>query len=443
MALSPLTQTYRLLIVTAALSGILVVTHLSIEAGRDFANGCTGLAGAAVTFDPNAPTEAAGCGAVTKGEYANFLGVSNIIWGLVFYGVLVALRLGYAASGDDRVRLGAFAMSTVGVLYAAYLVYLQGAVIGQWCPLCLTSSALVLTLFVLHLLEARRLRTPAAQSAPRRATSGLAALRPYAPVVALFAVLLGARLAFAGAAESDAAPVAPLTADAGRPLAGLTDTPPAPVDVATCSFDPAIAPIADLSLFTTGPFKGSADDGAVTVVKVFDPNCPHCADLSDALVPVIEAEGGRARFYYVAYPLRQESVRQVIALKVAQREGKYFELMDEMFRRQDATWGMSPPELTAAVNAVGMNGAALEALFNNPAAVQPLLVQVQAEAAAVSAAFATPDGGISVPKLAVGGRVVAATTQSYSPACLAEFIGRAASGDAAPAATPAPAPAGQ
>ena len=437
MALSPLTSTYRLLIVAAALLGVLVVTHLSIEAGRGFANGCTGLAASTVTFDPTAPTEAAGCGAVTQGEYADFLGVSNIIWGLVFYGILVALRLGYAASGQDRVRLAAFAVSGAGVLYAAYLVYLQGAVIGQWCPLCLISSTLVLTLFVLHLLEARRLRTAAAVSAPRRAASGLAALRPYAPILVLFTVLLGTRLALAGNADAaEGAATPPLTTDVATPtsLGGLTD-PAVPVDVATCAFDPAIAPIADLSPFTTGPFKGSSADGAVTVIKVFDPNCPHCRDLSDALVPVIEAEGGRARFHYVAYPLRQESVAQVIALKVAQREGKFFELMDEMFRRQDASWGMSLPELAAAVTAVGMDGAALEALLKDTAAVQPILIQVQAEAAAVSAAFATPDGGISVPKLAVGNRVVAATAQSYTSDCLAEFISRAA----APAA-PAPAP---
>ena len=73
-----------------------------------------------------------------------------------------------------------------------------------------------------------------------------------------------------------------------------------------------------------------------------------------------------------------------------------------------------------------MDGAAFQALLNDAAQVQPLLEQVQAEAQAVQAAFAAPDGGISVPKLAVDGRLVQSSHASYSPRCLGEFVAEAA-----------------
>ncbi|HEX8386749.1 MAG TPA: vitamin K epoxide reductase family protein [Rubricoccaceae bacterium] len=431
MALPPQTSTLRLLLVGAALLGFLVVTHLGLQASNDFANGCSGIAGAPVAYDPTAPTETSGCEEVTSSVYSTFLGVSQIAWGLLFYGLLAALRLAYVATADDRVRLASFALSAVGVLYAAYLVYLQVAEIGAFCALCLTSSTLVLVLFVLHFLEHRRLRSGAA-GAPRRAASpdrrGLAALRPYAPILGLFAVLMGADVALANRSDADAPAVPPrqLTTN-GVPTAQI-GAPAGPVgDVAaSCQFDPNVAPIADLSQFTTGPFKGSSDEGAVPVIEIFDPNCPHCRDLAEVLGPIVEAESGRARFYYVAYPLRQESIGQVIALKEAQREGKYFELIDEMFRRLDQSWGMSIPELVASLDAVGMDGAAFQAMLQDEARLQPLLTQVQADAAAVGAAFASADGGISTPRVAVGNRVILATPQAFTPDCFAEFISQAA-----------------
>ena len=429
MALSPQTSVFRLLIVAAALLGALVVTHLGLQVSNDFANGCTGLASTPLTYDAAAPAETLGCEEVTGSVYANFLGVSFVVWGLVFYGIMVALRLAYAATADDRLRLAAFGVSGVGVLVAASLVYIQAAKIGAFCPLCMTSSAVVLILFVLHTLEHRRLASAAPATAPRRAPAprrGIAALRPYAPVLGLFAVLIGADVALANRSKAEPA-AAPLSLGApatqtplnGTALAGMPATAP----IATCAFDPAIAPIADLASLTTGPFVGSPDEGAVTVVEIFDPNCPHCRDLAEMLVPVKAALGDRARFYTVAYPLREQSIAQVVALNMAKGEGTYEALVEEMFRRQDATWGMSLPELVATLNAVGMDGPAFQATLQDPTRLQPFLTQVQADAATVGAAFQSRDGGISTPRVAIGTRVLA--PQSLTPACFEELVGGA------------------
>ncbi|WP_412062294.1 vitamin K epoxide reductase family protein [Rubrivirga sp. IMCC45206] len=428
MALPAQTSLLRKLLLGVALLGIVVVTHLALQKANGFAAGCTGLGGVDYSAGAAVTGEGSGCATVTEGEYADFLGIPNVTLGLLFYVLIAGLRLAYIAVRDDRLRLASFGVVGVGAAYTAYLVYLQAAVIGSFCALCMTSAAIVLTLLVLHVLEHRRMPSdaPAPADVPRRRRAteptGLALFRPYLPVLGGFVVLLLGAFALAARTAPDDGPSSALASASG-------DTPTVPTpriqDVTgECTYDPEYDPIADLSAFTTGPYLGSAD-APVTVVKVFDPNCPHCRDLSETLDGVIAENGEAAKFYYVPFPLRQQSLGQVVALKMAQQEGKFFDLMHEMFERQDATWGMTLPELVATVNAVGMDGAAFEAALNDDAQLQVYLTDIQAQADAVTGAFAREDGGISVPKLAVNGRVVASTFASYSERCLGQFIAEA------------------
>ena len=425
MALPEQTSLLRRVLVAVALLGVVVVTHLALQKANGFAAGCTGLGD--VDFSAGAATTGTtdGCATVTEGEYADFLGIPNITLGLIFYVIVAALRLGYAALRDDRLRLASFGFVGVGFLYTLYLVYLQAAVIGSFCVLCMTSAVLVLTLTVLHVIEHRRLGASPEAPAPTKRrhlageATGLAALRPYVPVLGGFVVLLAAT--FGLAARSDGGADLP-----GNPTAGVdqeTQLPPRRIQDVTgaCSYDPDIEPIADLTPFMDGPYLGDAD-AEVKVVTIFDPNCPHCRELEGVLTPFIEANPEAAQYFYVAYPLRQQSVGQAIALAVAQEQGRFFDLMEEMFRRQDNTWGMTMPELVATVDAVGMDGAAFEEMLADESQLQGYLTRIQAQAEAVGEAFSTTDGRLSVPKLAVNGRVVAPTYASYSDRCLTEFI---------------------
>ena len=113
------------------------------------------------------------------------------------------------------------------------------------------------------------------------------------------------------------------------------------------------------------------------MVEIFDPNCPHCAALGASLDEVIAENGEAAEFFYHPYPLRQESVGQVVALYAAQEEGKFLELKEEMFRRQDSSWGMTLPELLSTVEAVGMDAAAFEQTITNQETLQPYLDAIQ------------------------------------------------------------------
>ena len=424
MSLPVQTSLLRRLIVGVALLGVLVVTHLALQkALNGFAYGCSGLAGDIGTLDLTAGPAEGGCAGVTSGPYANFLGVSNIIWGFLFYGVLTLLRFGYVATANDRLRLASFGFVGIGMGYTAYLVYLQAVVIQSFCALCMTSAVLVTLLLILHILEHRKVNSAA--PAPRRAApepaTGMAAFRPYVPILGLFVVLLGADVVLAqrggerAAADETKIPLNQLVAAGAQANAANVDTGGA------CEFDPNMAPISNFSAFTVGTSEG-ASGSPMQVVEIFDPNCPHCAALGSSLDEVIAENGEAAEFFYVPYPLRQESLGQVVALKVAEEQGKFLELKDEMFRRQDTSWGMTLPELVSTVNAVGMDGAAFEAMIKDQDALQPYLDAIQEQADAVAASFASPDGGISVPKLAINGRIVAPTNASYSPRCISEFI---------------------
>ena len=427
MALPAQTSLLRRIIVGVALLGVVVVTHLALQKANGFAAGCTGFGD--VDFGAGAATtgETAGCATVTQGEYADFLGIPNIWLGLVFYVVLVGLRLAYVAVRDDRLRLASGAAVSLGLLYTGYLVYLQAAVIGAFCPLCMTSAALVLTLFVLHVIEHRRLHDAPAPTPRRRAApepSGVGALRPYYALLGVFVILLAGTFGLAAQTAPDDADAFATPASDGPPA---VPTPRIQDVTGACTYDAAYEPITDLSPFMTGPMRGNPD-AAVTVVEVFDPNCPHCRELGEVLEPFAAENPEAAAYYYVPYPLRQQSLGQIIALKMAEERGDavFFELMEEMFARQDATWGMTVPELRATVEAVGMDGQAFEDTLNDEDALRGYLQQIEATANAVGESFAREDGSLSVPKLAINGRIVESTYASYSARCLGEFVSQAA-----------------
>ncbi|MDX1741451.1 MAG: vitamin K epoxide reductase family protein, partial [Rhodothermales bacterium] len=131
------------------LLGILVVVHLWIQAGRGFDRGCFGFSSTPATVE---------CEVVTQSDAGSMLGVSNIIWGLVFYVGLSVLSFATVVVGPQKLasvkqlRAGAIG---VGFLYSLYLVYIQSVQIGEYCKLCLISAGIVATLFVLQVIDFR------------------------------------------------------------------------------------------------------------------------------------------------------------------------------------------------------------------------------------------------------------------------------------------------
>ena len=97
------------------------------------------------------------CEAVQTSPYAVLLGVPVAIWGLLGYLTLLALflvkrydwrNLGWVA------RQVFFLVTVVGVLYSAYLTYLELFVIHEICPWCVASAIVMVALFVLAIVDA-------------------------------------------------------------------------------------------------------------------------------------------------------------------------------------------------------------------------------------------------------------------------------------------------
>ena len=81
------------------------------------------------------------------------------IWGLGAYGALLALALaGVQPRWASSTRLGwaILALATVGVVFSAYLTYLEAAVIRAWCRWCVVSAILITLIFFASLLDVRR-----------------------------------------------------------------------------------------------------------------------------------------------------------------------------------------------------------------------------------------------------------------------------------------------
>ncbi|HSN78551.1 MAG TPA: vitamin K epoxide reductase family protein [Anaerolineae bacterium] len=96
------------------------------------------------------------CEAVQTSPYAELLGVPVAIWGLLSYLGLLAL---YLVKRSDWRGFGRFARqltflaTLVGVMYSAYLTYLELFVINAICPWCVASAIVMTALFVLSILD--------------------------------------------------------------------------------------------------------------------------------------------------------------------------------------------------------------------------------------------------------------------------------------------------
>ena len=99
------------------------------------------------------------CEKVQSSRYSVFLGLPVATWGIGFY--LLRLVLSVASmqeryAGSRGLSLAMFLVTGWGVLFTAWLNYLEAFVINAWCEWCLGSAAMVLVLFVLAFLEWRQ-----------------------------------------------------------------------------------------------------------------------------------------------------------------------------------------------------------------------------------------------------------------------------------------------
>ncbi len=116
-----------------------------------------------------------GCGKVASSHYSRLLGIPIAYFGVGAYAMFLALALIRTFIGDKSgnfSKLG-MAMSGIGVVLSAILIYLSIAVIQATCWWCVASSLIMIGTFVVHVLLVREL--PLEPSADGLLVGGLAA----------------------------------------------------------------------------------------------------------------------------------------------------------------------------------------------------------------------------------------------------------------------------
>jgi uncharacterized membrane protein len=96
------------------------------------------------------------CNTVNSSDYSVLLGVPLSAWGLLFYGGMIFLLL------VRKYKLFYFG-SIVGVIFSAYLTFLEFFVIKAWCQWCLLSAWLTVCLFVVG-VRVRKQKVPLVKS---------------------------------------------------------------------------------------------------------------------------------------------------------------------------------------------------------------------------------------------------------------------------------------
>ncbi len=98
------------------------------------------------------------CETVNNSVYAEIGGVPIAIFGAGAYLAIVLMMAMILRSRKPSETLGLafFGVTLVGVLYSAYLTYLELAVLHAVCPFCVTSAVLMTLLWGISLLVLRR-----------------------------------------------------------------------------------------------------------------------------------------------------------------------------------------------------------------------------------------------------------------------------------------------
>jgi uncharacterized membrane protein len=106
-----------------------------------------------------------GCETVQTSEWSRFLGVEVALIGVVGYALLFAVGLLALQPGRSQARWPAVLLAVLaggGVLFTAYLTYLELFVIHAICRWCVGSAAIIVSILVLALLALRRTPEPRA-----------------------------------------------------------------------------------------------------------------------------------------------------------------------------------------------------------------------------------------------------------------------------------------
>lgn len=139
-------MTKRMIIAALALGGVGLATYLAL-----YKLGYIGTLACGT----------GGCETVQLSKWATFLGLPVAVWGVGYYvAVFGVALLGTTARFEDEawVSTALLVLTGWGVVFSAWLTYLELYVINAICRFCVVSAALVAVIFVVSVLEWRDAR---------------------------------------------------------------------------------------------------------------------------------------------------------------------------------------------------------------------------------------------------------------------------------------------
>ena len=98
------------------------------------------------------------CETVNTSKWSRFLGLPVAAWGLLFYlDVFVVALAGTLARFEDErlISVVLAAQAAIGVLFSAWLTYLELGVIHAICIWCVTSAIIVTLILIVSLMDLR------------------------------------------------------------------------------------------------------------------------------------------------------------------------------------------------------------------------------------------------------------------------------------------------
>ena len=138
-------MTKRMIVAALALAGIFVALYLTL-----YKIGVIGELSCSI----------GSCETVNTSRWSRFLGLPVAAWGLLFYLDVFAVALigTFPRFEDERViSIVLVAEAAVGVLFSAWLTYLELGVIHAICIWCVTSAVIVTLTFFVSLADLREI----------------------------------------------------------------------------------------------------------------------------------------------------------------------------------------------------------------------------------------------------------------------------------------------
>ncbi len=320
----------RTLLILASL-GILLTAHLSYWYGD------TEVA------DPIC-TGASDCAAVIAND-PTFLGLSSAHAGLIFYGLVAMFTLAITRDWFDlrrTLKVLRLILVIAGMAYSTFLTILQLFALEDFCVLCLGSFLLVSAMTAVLVIMVRKPVPLARRSTAGRQPSEMA--------------FFGITAAILAAAVVTDYTIYRARAPAPSPdqLAGQVYNPE------LCEYDASHSRFENLDQFISDddPVTGYPS-APVTIIEFIDPNCPACKNQHPVMKALAAKYPQLVRIVTKPVALITGSLLfsldEVMALWLANEQGRYDRMIDAMFEAQSPQQGLSVDELADLASDVGMN----------------------------------------------------------------------------------------